>query len=218
MRSIDLDVPYQQRNLAKTLGARWDTQRKVWYVSALQDLTPFKRWLSQPPRINHRSDSYSLLIAHLTCWRCNMNTRVFGFALPCGYQALEDVSDDSEASPPIGIEQTMDDIGGSQWVAQADFGVLCYATLICEGALARMAVLTHRYRKDSSATTGTRYYMNHCEHCDAKLGDFETIEEFDSPLAPLDPPTEDRLVIIPVSAPIESESRARPLPFASSVS
>ena len=72
--------------------------------------------------------------------------------------------------------------------------------------------------EDSSATTGTRYYMNHCEHCDAKLGDFETIEEFDSPLAPLDPPTEDRLVIIPVSAPIESESRARPLPFASSVS
>ena len=60
---------------------------------------------------------------------------------------------------------------------RADFGVLCYATLICEGALARMAVLTHRYRKDSSATTGTRYYMNHCEHCDAKLGDFETIEE-----------------------------------------
>ena len=46
---IDLDVPYGQRNLAKTLGARWDTQRKVWSVGLFKHLTPFKRWLSQPP-------------------------------------------------------------------------------------------------------------------------------------------------------------------------
>jgi hypothetical protein len=37
--------------------------------------------------------------------------------------------------------------------------------------------LTIRYRKDFSSVTGTRYFMNHCESCDARLGAFETIQD-----------------------------------------
>lgn len=49
MSSIDLEVPYQEKELAKALGARWDLRRKVWYVVACDDLTPFAKWLPQPP-------------------------------------------------------------------------------------------------------------------------------------------------------------------------
>ena len=44
-------------------------------------------------------------------------------------------------------------------------------------AAARLRQRAPRYRVDYSRTTQSFYWMNHCEHCDAKLGDFETLQE-----------------------------------------
>jgi hypothetical protein len=52
-------------------------------------LTPFAKWLPQPPRINHRADSYILLESQRDCWKCGRETRVFGFAMPRGQEHLE---------------------------------------------------------------------------------------------------------------------------------
>lgn len=41
-----LSCPYTEKNECKALGARWDADRKKWYVPAGQDLTPFTRWLA----------------------------------------------------------------------------------------------------------------------------------------------------------------------------
>lgn len=42
---INLNVPYEERHEAKALGARWDLARKTWYVSDVEDLTPFFAWM-----------------------------------------------------------------------------------------------------------------------------------------------------------------------------
>jgi hypothetical protein len=42
-----LNCPYEQRNQAKALGARWDPAIKKWYVDDPQDLAPFAQWLSE---------------------------------------------------------------------------------------------------------------------------------------------------------------------------
>jgi hypothetical protein len=81
MISIDLDVPYHEKDLAKQLGACWDAQRKVWYVIDCDDLAPFEKWLPRSLHINHRCDSYVLIEARRDCWKCGRSTRVFGFAL-----------------------------------------------------------------------------------------------------------------------------------------
>lgn len=41
---IYLNVPYAQKDAAKTLGARWDGINKKWYVPADIDLAPFATW------------------------------------------------------------------------------------------------------------------------------------------------------------------------------
>jgi DNA helicase-2/ATP-dependent DNA helicase PcrA len=41
---VDLNVPYADKDLAKSLGAVWDRTRKVWYVKPGQDTTPFAAW------------------------------------------------------------------------------------------------------------------------------------------------------------------------------
>jgi len=52
--------------------------------------------------------------------------------------------------------------------------------------------------------------VNHCEHCDAKLGDFETIEEFDAPLRPIGT-SASRLSRCPVNERVEAEARSTAL-------
>src|SRR4051794_21421140 len=49
---VDLAVPYVEKEDAKALGARWDTDRKVWYAPPGIDLDPLERWLPRgfPPQ------------------------------------------------------------------------------------------------------------------------------------------------------------------------
>jgi len=42
---INLRCPFQDKDLAKQLGARWDSKLRIWYIENKDDLTPFARWL-----------------------------------------------------------------------------------------------------------------------------------------------------------------------------
>jgi antirestriction protein ArdC/phage/plasmid primase-like uncharacterized protein len=45
---IYLDVPFDQRNAAKLMGAEWDREVKSWYVPADGDPLRFSQWLKSP--------------------------------------------------------------------------------------------------------------------------------------------------------------------------
>jgi hypothetical protein len=40
-----LNVPYAEKDEARRRGARWDAERKTWYVPPGSLLTVFERWL-----------------------------------------------------------------------------------------------------------------------------------------------------------------------------
>ena len=42
---IELNCPFQDKEQAKALGARWDPTRRKWYVNAGMDLHPFRQWM-----------------------------------------------------------------------------------------------------------------------------------------------------------------------------
>lgn len=44
-RPTFLNVPFREKDEAKSLGARWDAAQKRWYVPPDKDLEPFQRWL-----------------------------------------------------------------------------------------------------------------------------------------------------------------------------
>jgi hypothetical protein len=68
---IILNVPFAEKDKAKALGARWNSERKVWYVPDGENIAPFEKWHapgqpSVPVKVNHiakkapvRVDSYS---------------------------------------------------------------------------------------------------------------------------------------------------------------
>lgn len=41
----NLTVPFAEKDAARTLGARWDAARKVWYVENVENLESFLRWI-----------------------------------------------------------------------------------------------------------------------------------------------------------------------------
>ena len=41
-----LKVPYAEKDQAKALGARWNAERKAWYVPDGTAATPFQQWLA----------------------------------------------------------------------------------------------------------------------------------------------------------------------------
>lgn len=56
---IDLKAPFEQKDEAKALGARWDAARKTWYCLDPSDLAPFARWLGvQIQREKHGTGRY----------------------------------------------------------------------------------------------------------------------------------------------------------------
>jgi hypothetical protein len=42
-----LNVPYAEKEKAKALGARFNSDGRYWYVPFGVDLNPFKRWLGK---------------------------------------------------------------------------------------------------------------------------------------------------------------------------
>lgn len=40
-----LSVPYEEKNIAKKAGARWNPEKSLWYAPAGTDLTSLKKWL-----------------------------------------------------------------------------------------------------------------------------------------------------------------------------
>lgn len=43
-----LNVPFKEKDEAKALGARWNPERRLWFVPAGADITLFQRWLPAP--------------------------------------------------------------------------------------------------------------------------------------------------------------------------
>ena len=47
-----LTVPYAEKDQAKSLGARWNAEKKKWYVPDGTNLAPFHKWMAADGRSN----------------------------------------------------------------------------------------------------------------------------------------------------------------------
>jgi Domain of unknown function (DUF5710) len=44
--NINLKVPFNEKDQAKSLGARWNAEAKLWYVPQGVDAAPFEKWMT----------------------------------------------------------------------------------------------------------------------------------------------------------------------------
>lgn len=53
--NISLKVPFNEKDQAKSLDARWNAKSKYWYVPQGVDPAPFGKWLISSPAPNPRT-------------------------------------------------------------------------------------------------------------------------------------------------------------------
>lgn len=139
--------------------------------------------------VNFRCASYFIAESVRSCWRCGRDTRVFGFLLPHRHLMLLDNDD----GPP-------------EWESQESAAILYYITELPGNAQARIRALTRHYHRDFSKTIQSVYWMNHCERCGMKQGDFDLFEEFDTPFCPIDPEDAARILLRPIGEVFEASA------------
>jgi len=183
-----LTVPYAERAEAKRLGARWDAKARTWYVPLGADIAPFSRWQPRDEAINIRAASYFLARATRECWKCHGETVIHGFAVRLPFQFIA----------PGDLQRVWQDADHS--------AVLSYVTILPARVVERVKPLAPLLTPDDSRWRNGNYWMNHCEHCGAKLGDQENVEEHNAPLNPCYVTSLSKLVLLGVDEPFEARA------------
>lgn len=160
-----ITVPYSKKDSVKELGAKWDGFKKSWYVPVGVDINLFWKWTAtiNPLEINIRSCGFYIAVSSRLCWKCNSNTKIFAFLLPRHHQTKNYEDDDDEQE---------------YWESPDEYTRLSYVGLVNNKALEHMLTFSKKYYFDHSRVMPNGYYMNHCQMCNAKLGDFHTHDEF----------------------------------------
>ena len=99
-----LSVPFEEKDQAKKLGARWDPEQKHWWVPSGVEQAIFARWLnttgsSAPLYLNlapidrsefdnfHSTWPVEAFFVPWSCWKCKKETLVFHVAVNRGIEA-----------------------------------------------------------------------------------------------------------------------------------
>lgn len=69
-----LNVKFPQKDAAKSLGAKWNSDLKKWYVPDGMDYFKFKKWFVTDANII--CDDLYLVETQSQCWRCRKQSRV----------------------------------------------------------------------------------------------------------------------------------------------
>lgn len=183
---LSLAVPYDEKDLAKALGARWDGGARTWYVPVGRDPGPFSRWLRheipEPPFVG--GVEAEVVAMATDCWRCRMAIRV-----------VVGVTVAPPDYPPAFV--WFDDV--SAWLARQ----LDHRALAQHERIGRVT-----FRRSRPCPEG--YLANTCVHCDALQGSFPIREEFKEYLAEGGDPR--RLpVVATVELPVSVLADAEPL-------
>ena len=186
-RRVDLHVPFADKNRVKALGARWDPIATTWYAPIGVDLAPFARWMSAEGGANVFARSYCIAESLERCWKCVATSVVLAACLPDGHQQLAD----DEFEP-----------GRRFWLADECF--VSHVKWLPSAVAARFMAMSRNYRLDFSQTIGCAYWMNHCESCGAKLGDFSMFRELGSAFHPSSEDQALSMRLTPIAEPYEA--------------
>lgn len=199
MARIDLVVPFSEKDEAKSLGAKWDPSLKTWYVPEGVAVGALVRWLPKPdksdlehrPEFEVRSPYYYVVESTSGCWGCSNPTRVFAFMLPEAHEEFEYVYDEE-----VEFELTTN-LG--EWRCNEYRGTVGSVHSMSPAVSKQIRRFTANFKLAYSKAAGQRYFMNHCEHCGAKLGDYFMHAEPGGAFVPMSPEQASKMILVRIN-------------------
>ncbi|MGF0040278.1 DUF5710 domain-containing protein [Peptoniphilaceae bacterium SGI.131] len=154
-----LNVPYNEKDDVKYLGAKWNPDIKKWYVEEKEDYHKFLKWIMAQGNMVIIDSIYVVEGLH-KCFKCGNYTRVIGFGIDNHF---------STNSSPEDYD-----------IYQEDIHIVGSINPIPKKLLTFLQK-KYNYKERYSYTTNTNNISNCCDHCDILQGDFFIYNEVDSP-------------------------------------
>lgn len=156
-----LNIPYKEKNEAKALGARWNPNRKQWYVPNKQDYHKFSPWIINKNYLftTVLCDHFYIVERNFQCIKCKEFTPVIAFGFE-NYWIFEE------------------DLQPLYW----DYGVTitAYYDFIPQKVL-DFAQSKWNLRLRYSQFGNCKYVGNRCKHCNRLQGNYLLFQEYGSP-------------------------------------
>lgn len=157
MDRINLNVSSREKEDVKSLGAKWDKEKKTWYTYYGDGVEKFFKWIlpKDDDGLNLQADYFYIAEVQRECWKCKKETKVYSFLLEF-FQVAETIE-----------EMEGNDHWKDFWVEQSDPSFISNITKLNKQAQMALLSFTDKFKMSKS-----NYYGNHCERCNALQGDF----------------------------------------------
>ncbi|WP_236901670.1 DUF5710 domain-containing protein [Empedobacter brevis] len=150
---LKINVPYREKDFAKSKGAFWDAEQKTWFVPDHKDINDFLQWIDTRKVSILLKSPFFIAVNKRQCYNCSAFTTVIALASDNLYYL------------------DYDDNGNEKWFRQDYFSFFSMPVFINDEVTAILNKLFPQYKMGYSKTAG-EYWANHCEHCGALQGDF----------------------------------------------
>ncbi len=153
-----LNVPFNEKEEVKKMGAKWNNEIKKWYVTDKNEYYKFQRWFSNPYNNIIVLDHIYIVVATQRCFKCGKITTVVSLATD-SYVTIDDEQFD---------------------LCEEDIDFIQLHEIKSERLLQHLNQ-KYKFYKDYSYTTKTHYLANHCDWCGVLQGNWFLYSEPDSP-------------------------------------
>jgi Domain of unknown function (DUF5710) len=153
-----LNVPFSEKDDAKQLGARWDASVKKWYVADHLTSSSFSRWTESHQQLNQILIAPIWILSALEqCYNCTKISHVNCLAST----SIKDIEyDDYNQAYHLLVNIKDEQL------------TISNLETFDSRLLQPIKQYAPNYFLDYSKTQGAEVWMNHCEYCGTKLGDF----------------------------------------------
>lgn len=171
-----LNVPFDEKNEVKDMGAGWNPTIKKWYVQDKKEYYKFVKWFSGDSHLDLIiCDHLYILEGSHTCFKCKKKTTVIGFGIENYIMfELEDLFEENSLD---------EDMLEAEGIVEHHDGEINIASQIEPLPIKLMEFIQgkYNYKLTHSKFAGSTYLANRCDHCDTLQGNHFLFSEVDSP-------------------------------------
>ena len=184
---LKINVPYSDKDVAKSKGAFWDVEQKTWFVPDHKDINDFQQWIDKSKASVIIKSPVSIALNSSDCYKCANKTAVISLASNNFYYLSTDDNEDEK------------------WFRADGLSFFSMPIFIENELAGKINRLFPNYKIAYSKTAESSYWANHCENCGALQGDFFLHSEPGGAFFPLEIEEYEQLTFITVPSKFDVE-------------
>ena len=184
---LKINVPYSDKDVAKSKGAFWDVEQKTWFVPDHKDINDFHQWIDRSKVSVVIKSPVSIALNSSDCYKCANKTAVISLASNNFYYLNTDENEDEK------------------WFRADGLSFFSMPVFIENEIAGKIKRLFPNYKIAYSKTAESSYRANHCEQCGALQGDLFLHSEPGGAFFPLEIEEYEQLTFITVPSKFDVE-------------